>query len=42
MLAEVATCISLVKGLNDAISTVKETGENASSFAILLVSLSSQ
>ena len=36
MLAEVATCISLVKGLNDAISTVKETGQNASSFASII------
>ena len=36
MLAEVATCISLIKGLNDAISTVKETGQNASSFANII------
>mgnify|MGYP003116476248 CR=1 FL=1 len=36
MLAEVATCISLIKGLNDAISTVKEAGSNASSFANMI------
>ena len=36
MLAEVVTCISLVKGLNDAISSVKEAGANASSFANMI------
>ena len=32
-IAEVAACIALVKGLNDAISTAKEAGNNASAFA---------
>ena len=30
MIAEVATVISVIKGLNDAISTIKETGGHAS------------
>tara|TARA_X000001382_G_scaffold77766_1_gene54464 strand:- start:3457 stop:3912 length:456 start_codon:yes stop_codon:yes gene_type:complete len=33
MIAEVAACISLVKGLNDAISVAKEASGNASAFA---------
>ena len=35
-LAEIATCIALVKGLNDAISLAKETKDNASSFANII------
>jgi len=33
MIAEIATVISVVKGLNDAISTVKESGGHASDLA---------
>ena len=33
MLAEVATVISVMKGLNDAIATLKETGGHASGLA---------
>ena len=36
MLAEVATCISLIKGVNDAISAAKEAGGNASAFANII------
>ena len=32
-IAEVAACIALVKGLNDAISTAKEARNNATAFA---------
>ena len=33
MIGEIVAVISLVKGLNDAISTMKEAGDNASGFA---------
>tara|TARA_E500000081_G_scaffold51487_2_gene54597 strand:- start:532 stop:987 length:456 start_codon:yes stop_codon:yes gene_type:complete len=33
MIGEIAACVSLVKGLNDAIALAKETKDNASSFA---------
>ena len=36
MLAEVAACVSLIKGVNDAISAAKEAGGNASAFANII------
>ena len=36
MLAEVATVISVMKGLNDAIATLKETGGHASGLASVM------
>ena len=32
-IAEIAACITMIKGLNDAISTAKEAKDNASAFA---------
>ena len=32
-IAEIAACITMIKGLNDAIATAKETRDNASAFA---------
>ena len=36
MLAEVAACVSLIKGVNDAIAAAKEAGVNASAFANII------
>ena len=36
MLAEVAACVSLIKGVNDAIAAAKEAGGNASAFANII------
>jgi len=36
MLAEVATVISVIKGLNEAVSALKEAGGNASGFAAVM------
>jgi uncharacterized membrane protein YjjP (DUF1212 family) len=36
MLAEVATVLTVMKGLNDAISTLKETGAHASGLATVM------
>ena len=35
-IAEIAACISLVKGLNDAIATAKEAKNNAGAFANII------
>ena len=32
-IAEIAACITMIKGLNDAIATARETRDNASAFA---------
>lgn len=36
MLAEIATVISVIKGLNEAVSALKEAGANASGFATVM------
>lgn len=35
-IAEIAACVALVKGLNDAIAVAKETKDNASAFANII------